>query len=61
MPISGFFLPFSKNSRPKKLKALKNSRPFFSQKLNVSEIFEAPAKKLKAKIVDFCNIVNCLK
>ena len=50
-----------KKLKAEKLKVLKNSRPFFSQKLNVSEIFEAPAKKLKAKIVDFCNIVNCLK
>ena len=47
--LAGFFLPFSKNSRPKNLKVKNNSRPFFSQKLNVSEIFEASAKKLKRK------------
>ena len=40
IPNTGFFWPFSKNSR------LKNSRLFFSQKLNVLEIFEAAAKKL---------------
>ena len=44
-----FFDRFQKNSRPEKLKVEKNSRPFFSQKLKISEIFDAPAKKLKRK------------
>ena len=39
---------FSKNSRPKILCLQKNSRPFFTPKLNASEIFEASAKKLDA-------------
>ena len=35
----------SKNSWPKKLGLQKNSWPFFTPKLNASEIFEASAKK----------------
>ena len=37
-----------KKLKAKKLGLQKNSRPFFTAKLNASEIFEARAKKLDA-------------
>ena len=51
---SSFLLDrFQKTQGPKKPHIQINSRPFFSQKLNVSEVLEAPAKKLERK--------NCIK
>ena len=48
-PISqANFLNIFKKLKAKKTRPPKNSRPFFTAKLNASEIFEARAKKLYA-------------